>query len=40
MESLLLSLSNGMISCHVIPDLEKLEVLDADQILDFEPYIV
>jgi hypothetical protein len=37
-ESLLLSLSGGTIGCNSFPEFEKLEVLDVDQILDFEIY--
>ena len=37
-ESLLLSLSGGTISCNSFPEFEKLDVLDVDQILDFEIY--
>lgn len=37
-ESLLLSLSGGSISCNSFPEFEKLDVLDVDQILDFEIY--
>mmetsp|Transcript_12184 Transcript_12184/g.18822 ORF Transcript_12184/g.18822 Transcript_12184/m.18822 type:complete len:219 (+) Transcript_12184:915-1571(+) len=37
-ENLLLSLSAGQLSCHTFPEFERLEVLEADQIIDFEPY--
>lgn len=35
---ILLTLSNGMISIHQLPSFEKLELLEINQILDFEPY--
>lgn len=34
----MLSLSAGTISCNSFPEFEKLDVLDVDQILDFEIY--
>ena len=38
--SILLSLYDGKIHCHFLPDLRKVEAdLDADQIIDFEPYM-
>lgn len=37
-EVLLLSLSGGTITCNSFPEFEKLDVLDVDQILDFEIY--
>jgi hypothetical protein len=33
--SILLSLSGGIINCHSLPDLEKLEFLQIDEIVDF-----